>query len=364
MDNEECLPGDDSQTGIFVATKRTIFTPIVIDDESVSDKIVLIEQDLKSPSLVKNILQQIPDPPRPSTPPQEDVIITDERYYDNNKGTQSSNPSSPRSRIFSRPPPPRIVEMTPKIKPGLLSQHSQPPTTAHRPFPKMGKIPVWCSPLGTRRHLGDNNGQQRDLNDTTTRTHSTSVDFTIDRFLLDSRLLAEQDLHSMECQNFGLCSSASTSKIPIVTPRLGRRNTSAAVAECGLSSDTKGEQTRPGFLLPARSSSFRFRRADASSEQEMIRPPIRQQAESSSRQGFYSHLRNRVGSVVTKSQSTGSIKSKIGKAFSNLTNKITGGHTADHGQSRQLIQEARPIDPTLEDDGDHQPSTSRKSFDT
>jgi hypothetical protein len=355
-DGNEELAADDCQTGIFVPTKRTIFTPI-LTDESEQEKVVLIEQesDLISPSLVNSLIRQSQADQPPPLPYEESVLGTSLISTITGICPQNADIFSPHTarnvygidipttQLQESRTPPRIVEVIPKVQQNsntMPKQYPQPgtPTTAQRSFPKMGKVPIWCSPLGSRRYLGGSGVSTStmgisDLSPQYVRSHST--DFTTDRFLRDSQEHEDGTFTVDSASSHCVCTSASTSRIPTITPRLYRRNTSTAVIEeSGLvGANVQTGQRHPAILLPARSSSFRFRRE--SSEHDMtlkasnLRKQYHQQQQqvpetSTNSRGLYSQLRHRVGSVIPKSQSTGSIRSKLGKAFSSLTHKFTG----------------------------------------
>lgn len=373
-ENEENLGGEESG-GIFVQTKRTIFTPI-LDEVDSEEKVVLIEggDSLKSPSLIRKVVQQShPLEVRTVSPIRDNILPADflpcfssssNSFSFAPKPGRTSPPSPPGGKLATTllPRPPRVVEMIPKVPPHASTSQ----TMGQKSFPKMGKIPIWCSPLGTRHHLGGGSiggdGGHASEADLTSKQHSSSVDFSGTFLLTEANLYDNHSSSTVPCSSTSLVMGTSNpppSKIPYSKTGVKRGNITGVVVpeESGIvGASIQTGQRHPAFL-PVRSNSFRIHRnmmgdqpggdgnGSSSSAAAMTSRP-RETGSGATKGGFYAHLKSRVGGTVSKSRSTGYIRSKFDKALSSFTSKITSkehGHgspttTNPTGERNQLPQ--------------------------
>ena len=215
------------QNIIFVPTKRAIFSP-VIGETDLTEKVVLIEDNLRSPSLVKNILHQHPGPfitGLPPAPPLAPFKINSSSI-NGAKGfwglrTHSESDSRKSSIMFSntsRPVPPKITSSLPKWE-------DQSKT-------RVGKIPVWCSPLGARRQFNVKRSYSSDNGSLMDRPVGEPPMFTIDKFLKDTNLvLKESTSGGQQCgitvnnTSNALIRKNAAIKIPFNTARVSRKYT-------------------------------------------------------------------------------------------------------------------------------------------
>ncbi|CAG7728836.1 unnamed protein product [Allacma fusca] len=222
-DAEQCFLG-----GVFVPTKRTIFKPIESDSAAELT-------DLRSPNLVRSASATAAHTNYPATV----TSFSDSgRVETPSPGTSPSSPTKLRAEdiwnknIDASPPPvrdaPKVVGFIPKLPPlpfspsassplrtstpvgsypGFSSCYIQKPVFQHdglKNFPRMGKAPVWVSPLVARRKMNSMavSSSFRDVSEFNKGSSRTTTEFTIDRFLESSNLAS-------------LSSSPSTSKYTI-----------------------------------------------------------------------------------------------------------------------------------------------------